>query len=55
MSKSKIKKIVIPTSKPRNHLALAVKKRHSGLILSDKDKIVSKGLFKNNIRKGIYD
>lgn len=55
MSKSKIKQIVIPASKPRNHLALAVKKRHSGVHITDKDKPVSKGLFKNNMRKGIYD
>ena len=55
MSKSKNKPMVIPASKPRNHLALAVKKRHAGLMVPDKDKSLSKGSFKYNLRKGLYD
>ena len=55
MSKSKVKQLIIPASKPRNHFAIAVKKRFSGVHISDKDKTISKGKFNHNIKKGIYD
>lgn len=49
------KKLVVPPSKPRNHLVLLAKKRSAGFHKSDKDTPVSKGKFKDNLRKGIYD
>ena len=55
MSKLKSNKMFIPASKPRNNLAVAVKKRHSGVHLSPKDKQISKGAFKNSIKKGFFD
>lgn len=56
MSKSnKINQIIIDIPKPRNPLVAHAIKRKAGSHIKLNKKNLSKGNFKSNLRKGLYD